>query len=101
MAAMGNRSTDNGAAYCPPLSATALVAQLQQNGQPAELTINGQAKLVVQDAESFQKLLELVDRLETIAGIQRSLEDMAAGRGRPAGEVLEEIQQKCDTRKGA
>ena len=35
-----------------------LVRQLKKTGQPVVLTVNGKAELVVQDAESYQKLLE-------------------------------------------
>ena len=49
---------------------TELVRQMKETGQPIVLTINGRAELVVQDAASYQRLLELVDRLEAIAGIQ-------------------------------
>lgn len=68
--------------------------QLKETGQPIVLTVNGKAELVVQDAESYQKLLELVERLETIAAIREGLEDMKNGRTRPAEEVFEELRQK-------
>jgi hypothetical protein len=32
--------------------------RLKQNGRPAVLTVNGKAELVVQDAASYQRLLE-------------------------------------------
>lgn len=68
--------------------------QMKETGQPIVLTVNGKAELVVQDAESYQKLLELVDRLETIAAIREGWEDMKNGRTRPAEEVFEEIRRK-------
>lgn len=68
--------------------------QLKETGQPIVLTVNGKAELVVQDAESYQKLLELVERLETIAAIREGLEDMKNGHTRSAEEVFEEIRQK-------
>jgi PHD/YefM family antitoxin component YafN of YafNO toxin-antitoxin module len=68
--------------------------KLRRTGQPLVLTINGKAKLVVQDAGSYQKLLELVDRLEAIAGIKRGMESFAQGEGRPAKEALEQLQKK-------
>jgi MFS family permease len=36
----------------------------------------------------------LVDRLETIDGIQRGLESMNRGEGRPVEEFFEELRQK-------
>ena len=44
--------------------------QMRGNGHPLVLTINGKAELVVQDAASYQKLLERVDVLESLEGIQ-------------------------------
>jgi PHD/YefM family antitoxin component YafN of YafNO toxin-antitoxin module len=73
---------------------TRFLQQLKETGQPIILTINGKAELVVQDAKSYQKLLELAERLETLEGIRAGLEDMKAGRGRPAEEVLEEIRRE-------
>lgn len=58
------------------------------------LTVNGKAEVVVQDAESYQKLLELLDRLEAMEGIQRGLEEMAADQGRPASEFFAELKEK-------
>jgi PHD/YefM family antitoxin component YafN of YafNO toxin-antitoxin module len=71
-----------------------LVRKLQETGQPAVLTINGQVELVVQDATSYQMLLELVDRLDTIEAIREGIESIERGEGRPADEVFEEIRRK-------
>ncbi|MBD0387100.1 MAG: type II toxin-antitoxin system Phd/YefM family antitoxin [Nostoc sp. C3-bin3] len=67
---------------------------MKETGQPVVLTVNGKAELVVQDAESYQKLLELLEQLETIAGIRKGLEDVDAGRTRPVEEFQQEMQQK-------
>ncbi|MBN3926694.1 type II toxin-antitoxin system Phd/YefM family antitoxin [Nostoc sp. NMS4] len=70
------------------------IQQMKETGQPLVLTVNGKAELVVQDAESYQKLLELLEQLETIAGIRKGLEDVDAGRTRPVEEFEQEMQQK-------
>ena len=54
--------------------------QMRNSGHPVVLTINGKAELVVQDAQSYQKLLERVDELEALEGIKRGLADVEAGR---------------------
>ena len=56
------------------------IEQMKQTGEPVVLTVNGKAELVVQDAESYQKLLDALERLEAIAGIKQGLEDVEAGR---------------------
>lgn len=72
---------------------TEFLVQLRETGQPIVLTINGKAELVVQDAKSYQRLMELAERLEAIEGIRSGLEDMKAGRGRPLGDVAGEIRR--------
>ena len=56
------------------------IEQMKQTGEPVVLTVNGKAELVVQDAESYQKLLDALERLEAIAGIKQGLQDVEAGR---------------------
>jgi hypothetical protein len=75
--------------------------QLRQTGLPIVLTINGKAALVVQDAGSYQKLVELVDRLETIEGVEQALAEMKAGKGRPAEKALEELRHKLNIPRAA
>jgi len=68
--------------------------QLKETGHPVVLTVNGKAELVVQDAEAYQQLLELAERLKVIEGIRRGLDDVKAGRTRPVDEALEELRLK-------
>jgi len=58
------------------------------------LAVNGAEMIVLQDAASYQKLLEELDRAETIAGIQRGLDAMEAGRARPVKEFLAELREE-------
>ncbi|MGH7201820.1 MAG: type II toxin-antitoxin system Phd/YefM family antitoxin [Planctomycetaceae bacterium] len=68
--------------------------QLRESGQPIRLTINGTFEFIVQDDGSFDRLCDLVDRLETIEGVQRGLDDLKAGRGRPLEEMIAEKRAK-------
>ncbi len=68
--------------------------RLKQTGRPEVLTVNGRAELVVQDAASYQKLLELLDYTEAVEGIKKGLDSMRRGDGRPAAEVFEHMRQK-------
>lgn len=60
------------------------IEQMKKTGEPIVLTINGKAELIVQDAASYQRMLEAVERLETIEGIKRGLAEMERGEGRLA-----------------
>ena len=68
-----------------------LVERLWKTGHPLVLTVNGKAELVVQDAAAYQALL---DRVETIEGIQRGLADVKAGRTKPARQVFARLRRK-------
>lgn len=68
--------------------------QMRGSGHPLVLTINGKAELVVQDAASYQRLLDRVDELETIAGIRQGLADVAAGRVTHLSQFEQEFRAK-------
>lgn len=62
--------------------------RLKATGRPEVLTVNGRAGLIVQDAAAYE------ETLDAIRGIQRGLDEMAAGKGEPARVVLERIRAK-------
>src|SRR5919106_6532885 len=68
-----------------------IVRQLKKTGQPVVLTVNGKAELVVQDAASYQKLLEAKERMEAIQGIKRGLDSMKRNAGKPAEKFFQEF----------
>lgn len=75
--------------------------QLKETGQPVVLTINGKAELVVQDAKSYQKLLELAERLETIEAIREGMKEIDEGKGRPLDDVFDELERTLRTKRKA
>ena len=75
---------------------TEFVREMQETGKPVVLTVHGRSELVVQDATSYQKLLELVDRLEAIEGIKRGLEDADRGEGVTLEEFDKEMRRKYE-----
>lgn len=56
------------------------VKRMKKTHRPVVLTVNGKAELVVQDAASYQSLMEKMEAMEEAAGIQRGVADAAAGR---------------------
>ncbi len=75
------------------------VQQLRETGRPVVLTVNGKAELVVQDAQSYQRLLDLIDRLGAIEGIKRGLADVEAGRTKPLTQFDAEMREKHGIRR--
>jgi prevent-host-death family protein len=66
---------------------------LRETGGPIVLTINGKAELVVQDAKSYQRLLDLAERLETIEAVRESLQSADRGEGRSMEAVFDDLEK--------
>lgn len=73
--------------------AASLIANLRESGQPIVLTVNGEAEIIVNDEGSYQKLLELAERVETIEALKVGIDEMKAGKGEPAEKVLKELAE--------
>ena len=67
------------------------VERMKETGQPVVLTINGKAELVVQDAASYQRLMNLAERVESLESLRQSLEDADAGRTRPMRKAVKSL----------
>ena len=71
------------------------IRRLERSGQPEVLTVNGQARVVIQDADSYQKLLDAADLSQSAAILHRRLLAADAGKpGIPADQVLAKIRAK-------
>jgi PHD/YefM family antitoxin component YafN of YafNO toxin-antitoxin module len=70
------------------------IRRLKRSGKPAVLTVNGQAEVVVQSAEAYQKLLNDQAILESLRGVSRALEQAKRGEGRQMREFLEELAKE-------
>jgi prevent-host-death family protein len=70
------------------------LTQLKATGQPVILTVNGKAELVVQDAKSYQRLLDLADRLETIQAVKDGIASADRSEGRPVDEMFDQLEKE-------
>ena len=68
--------------------------QLKKSKRPMVLTVNGKAAAVVQDAEAYQRLLDIAAQADAEEGIRQGLEDARMGRTRPAREFFAEFEAK-------
>jgi len=68
--------------------------QLRKTKRPVVLTVNGKAAAVVQDAEAYQRLLDIAARADAEEGIRQGLDDVQHGRTHPAREVFDQIRRK-------
>ena len=66
--------------------------QLKQNRRPMVLTVKGRAAAIVQDAEAYQRLLDIATHASAEEGIRQGLEDAKRGKLRPVSEFFREFE---------
>lgn len=66
--------------------------QLRKTKRPVVLTVKGKAAAVVQDAEAYQRLLDIAARAEAGEGIRQGLEESRRGGGRDVEEFFAEFE---------
>ena len=71
-----------------------VVKRLKATRRPMVLTINGKAELVVQDAGSYQRLLDIAAQADAREGVRQGMVDISQGRTRPSREVFDEIREE-------
>ena len=68
--------------------------QIKKTKRPIVLTVNGKAEAIVQDAEEYQRLLDIAARADVYEAIRQGLDDIDHGRTRPARDVLDELRRR-------
>lgn len=71
-----------------------IVKHIKSSGRPTILTVNGKPELVVQDAASYQKMLDSIEYMETIRGIERGLEAMQKSEYISADNAFKQLKKK-------
>jgi prevent-host-death family protein len=66
--------------------------QLKRTRRPVVLTVKGKAAAIVQDAEAYQRLLDIAARADAREGIRQGLGDVKVGIVRPAREFFDEFE---------
>lgn len=70
--------------------------QLKKNKRPVILTVKGKAEAVVQDAASYQRLLDIAARADAREGIRQGLEEAEAGQGVDAEDFFADFEARHD-----
>jgi prevent-host-death family protein len=65
---------------------------LKRSKRPLVLTVNGKAAAVVQDAEGYQRLLDIAARADAAEGIRQGLADVKKRKTRSAREFFDEFE---------
>ena len=75
--------------------------RMRETGNPVVLTINGRAEVVVQDAASYQKLLNYIGDMEAREGIKRGLADVDGGRVTPIEKFEKDFRKRHGIPRGS
>lgn len=73
------------------------IARLKKTGRPAVLTVNGQAEIVVQDATSYQRLLDRAEEAGKAMELRRSITEYRAGQVRNMEDALGGLEVRLAT----
>ena len=66
------------------------IKRLTESKRPEILTVNGKAAVVVQDAETYEKMATLADYAESLQNIRQALSE----QGRPLSEFSKEFEAR-------
>lgn len=76
----------------------AFLEQMRTTERALVLTINGKAEVVAMSAETFQKVREALELLDSLKALAPSLVDAREGRGKPAEQVFDELRKEIGSR---
>lgn len=71
-----------------------VMRQMKKTKEPVVLTVNGKAAVVIQDAESYQRLLELKEQSEVVEILRQRLALQSPKKGRSAEDFFNEFFAK-------
>lgn len=71
------------------------IKRLKKTKQPEILTVNGKAEVVVQDAQAYEDMMDL---LNTIKTVNASAESFDRGEGMPVEQVFSELDRKIEAK---
>lgn len=72
-------------------NSSSLMKRMKKTGRPLVLTLNGKAEAVVLDPAAYQ---DVADYLDAVASIRRGLVQARRGEGRPAEDLLNELERE-------
>lgn len=71
-----------------------VLRKLKEGKEPIILTVNGKAEFVLQDADSYQALLDKVRAAEDLLAVREGLAQSIAKRGRRSEDFFAEFEKK-------
>ncbi len=76
------------------------IERLAATGRPEVLTVNGKARVVIQDAAAYQKMTEALDAIETERIVRDRMASLDRGEpGVPAEQVLADVRKRLTKKR--
>ncbi len=73
-------------------NAKSYIQQVTKN--PIAITVNGGAEVVVQDAASYQSMIDRLDKAELVASLKVAIQEIDEGKGVPLDEFKAEMDER-------
>jgi len=73
-----------------------IMRHLKETKRPVILTVNGKPVAVIQDAEAYQRLLDIAAQADTAEGIRQGLDHIAKRKSHLVKEMVEAIRAEYD-----
>ena len=74
--------------------------RLAATGRPEVLTVNGEARVIVQDAAAYQKMINEIDSMRAEQSLRERLASLDRGdAGVPADKVLADVRKRLGVKK--
>jgi len=70
------------------------VRRVWETKAPMSVRVEGEERVVVQDAETYHKMVDRIDEMELIEAVRIAEDEYRRGEGRPAREALMQLRQK-------
>jgi PHD/YefM family antitoxin component YafN of YafNO toxin-antitoxin module len=70
--------------------------QLKKSKRPLVLTVKGKAEAIVQDAQAYQRLLDIAAQADAVEGIRQGLVDVRERKVRPVREFFDAFETRRD-----
>ncbi len=75
-------------------NAKSYVHQIISTKNPIALTVNGEAEVVVQDAASYEQMLDRLEKAELLGSLRRALDEIEQDQGTALEEFTGELNQR-------
>ena len=75
-------------------NAKAFIGRLEKSKAPMVLTVNGKAKLVIQNPQAYQEMVDQIEHARFIDAVKQGLEESKRSLGRPAKSVFAKLKAK-------